>query len=104
MKTAPLKRTDRLQTTQHANRTVVPAGIGNRVDMRTGRNGGKTGIAAGPSRKRISDGIIAQFQSGLAAQTVDERSRPLIRFRKNHARRDRWCRFRDITERLQFRG
>ena len=53
-----LQDANRFQAAEHADASVVQAGIGNGVDVRARADGRKLGIAALPARKRVADCVL----------------------------------------------
>jgi len=63
---------DRLQRDQHAQRAVVEAAAGHRVEVRSTPDLGGAGDRAGPSAVEVAGRIPEDHQSGIAHPTGDE--------------------------------
>src|SRR5215472_18819560 len=88
-KSAALQRSNCLQPAEHADDAIVFACVRNCVDMRSSSNGRDGSIAPRPSRKNVSDGILADYKPGFFASGDEPCPRAQIRRRKNNSR---YCR------------
>src|SRR4029077_15533368 len=64
---ASLQRANRFQAAENSDDTVVFAGIGNRINVRTRADGGSRAISSAPAREDISNGIPPYVEAGLFA-------------------------------------
>src|SRR5271170_7716213 len=100
---AALQRANRFQSSQHAHDAVIFPGIRYRIDVRAGSHRRSARLRAVPSRKGISDGIVAQYQPGLLAKAGEPLTRFPIRRRKNNACDPGRFGIRDQRELFNFR-
>ena len=66
-----LQNANGLEAAEHADASVVQAGVGNGVDVRAGADGRKVGFGAVPARKGVADGVFAHLKPGIVAQALD---------------------------------
>src|SRR6266481_1144477 len=66
-KSASLQRADRFEAAKDSHDTVVFAGIGNRIDVRTCADGRSRGISSAPAREDISNGILSYVEASFFA-------------------------------------
>src|SRR6266436_1042009 len=67
-KSSSLQRADGFETAENSDDTVVFAGIGNRINVRTSAHGRSRGISSVPSREDISNGILPYVEAGFFAE------------------------------------
>ena len=65
-----LQDADGFEAAEHADASVIEAGIGNGVDVRAGADGRKVWIAALPAREGVANGVFAARESGFAQRPL----------------------------------
>ena len=83
---ASLQGSNRLQTSENSDHTVVFPRVRNRVDVRTCADWRQGGIRTGPARERIADRILAHSKAGFFAASFQPGASFQIRGRKNNSR------------------
>src|SRR5262249_642039 len=96
-KTGALESTNRFEASQHAHRSVVAAGVGDCVDVSACSTWRQGWIFPTPAGERIAGCVIAQIETGFAAEVLHVGARPDIGECVDDPRHYRRRRFRDLA-------
>ena len=69
-KPGALQGANRFEAPQHADRAVVGAGVGNRIDVRAGSDWSQFRRATSPSSKGVADGVFPYFKPGFRSEAL----------------------------------
>ena len=98
-----LQNANRFETAQHADASVIEAGIGNGVDVRAGADRRERRIAAFPARKGVADCVFAHGQARFFAQALHVGAGAHVRLAEDDARHHRRLGLGDLRQRHQLR-
>src|SRR5580658_6353410 len=102
-KSTLLQSPNRFQPSQHSHHAIVLPSIRNRIDVRARAYNPRSRVRAIPSRKSISDRIVAHRESRFLTTCLHPRPRFEIRRRENNSRHRGRFRVRERSQSFDLR-